>query len=881
MFVVDDEDYLMHIGVPRRSGRYPWGTSGWGSGETTGTQRNKSFLDFIDDLKAEGYSDAEIRKGLDMTVNEYRAQRTIALNARKAARISQAERLRATGMSYQAIADEMGMKGESSVRALLAPGVKDRTDSLTQLANVMKDNVDRKGMVDVGSGVENYVGVSREKMAAALKMLEAEGYHVHNFEMQQLTGDNKTRMKVLTTPDIDTQKKAFLRATETQQIDQLGVYSTDGGNTLFGIKPPVAINPNRIAIRYAEDGGTDADGVVYVRPGVEDIALGGKRYAQVRIAVDGDRYIKGMAVYKDDLPEGVDLLFNTNKTKDTPKMDVLKPMQRLPDGSVDKDNPFGTVIKRQHNAMNIVNEEGDWDTWSKSIAPQVLSKQKPELARRMLQETYDQKLRDLEEISALTNPTIKRKLLESYADDMDSSAVHMKAKAFKDQGSYVILPMNSMKETEIYAPTFADGERVALIRYPHGGTFEIPELTVNNRHAPAKKLLGDVPDAVGINAKVAERLSGADFDGDTVLVIPNRSGALKSTSPLRELSKFEPRIQYREYPGMKVMKNTQTEMGKISNLINDMTIRGASEAEIARAVKHSMVVIDAEKHRLNYQQSRLDQGIKNLEEKYQSAFRESGRPGASTLISRAKSPVYVPETKPRPHKDGGPIDPKTGKLMTVPKGNNKTMKVKALANVDDAHTLSSGTKIEGIYADHSNRMKGLANRARKELVTTPNHKMSSSAKKTYAREVEELDSMLNQVLRRRPQERQAQVMANATYRARVQANRDMTKSEKKKIKTQILNEARNRVGLKPLRVRFTERQWEAIQAGAISESKLRALIDKADLDQVKELATPRTKILMSPSKVNRARSMLAAGRTQAEVASALGVSLTTLKEGLL
>ena len=67
-----------------------------------------------------------------------------------------------------------------------------------------------------------------------------------------------------------------------------------------------------------------------------------------------------------------------------------------------------------------------------------------------------------------------------------------------------------------------NGERVVLIRHPHGGTFEIPELTVNNKNPDARKIVGTIKsqDAIGIHHKVAEHLSGADFDGDTVLVIP-------------------------------------------------------------------------------------------------------------------------------------------------------------------------------------------------------------------------------------------------------------------------------------------------------------------------------------------------------------------------
>ena len=105
------------------------------------------------------------------------------------------------------------------------------------------------------------------------------------------------------------------------------------------------------------------------------------------------------------------------------------------------------------------------------------------------------------------------------------------------------------------------------------------------------------------------------------------------------------------------MHNTQNEMGKISNLITDMTLRGATEDELAAAVRHSMVVIDAEKHHLDYKQSELDNDIKTLRRTYQ----DGPQGGASTLISRAKSPLSVDKRR------GSPIiDPETGEVSYKP-----------------------------------------------------------------------------------------------------------------------------------------------------------------------------------------------------------------------
>ena len=110
-----------------------------------------------------------------------------------------------------------------------------------------------------------------------------------------------------------------------------------------------------------------------------------------------------------------------------------------------------------------------------------------------------------------------------------------------------------MKDTEIYAPNYPDGTIVSLVRYPHEGTYQIPTLTVNNTGptmGEARRILGNAPDAVGINVRVANILSGADFDGDTVLVIPNPGGNLikNNMSPaFEELRKFDTEVYNRDH----------------------------------------------------------------------------------------------------------------------------------------------------------------------------------------------------------------------------------------------------------------------------------------------------------------------------------------------
>lgn len=950
------EDFLAHYGILRKSGRYPWG-----SGRTP-LQRSRTFLDTLEQhMKVDGMTESQVAKAYStkehpFTVADLRALKSRAVNEVKQDQIAQAQKLRDKGMGASAIGRQMGLS-ESTVRSLLEPGRQDRLDVLQQTADMLKRQVEEKKFIDVGAFVEkdlpigsnpeSRIGISPDKFKTALSMLREEGYSVHPLMIRQVGTGEMTRMRVLVGPGV-TKRDVYANRENIRLISEK---TDDRGRTYtdFGIQPPLAISPKRVGIRYKEDGGADADGVIYVRPGVPDVSLGKSSYAQVRIQVGDGHYLKGMAVYKDDLPKGIDLQFNTNKSNTGNKLDALKELKRDANGNVDKDNPFGAVIKeggqilgkdgKVKSAMNIVNEEGDWGNWSRNISSQVLSKQSPDLAKSQLDMTYERRRQEFEDIKRLTNPQVKRRLLESFGDESDSAAVHLKAANMPRQATKVLLPSNAVKPTEIFAPTFKDGERVALIRYPHAGTFEIPELTVNNRTRAARDLLqvgrgGKAPDAVVIHPKVAERLSGADFDGDAVVVIPNNRREIRSTPALEKLKGFDPQTYKvptpREDPanGRVTISPTrkQHEMGNVTNLISDMTIRGASFDEISRAVRHSMVVIDSEKHNLDFKRSEVDHGIRDLKKRYQGVHPRTGQArGASTLITRATSETRVNKRKPRPAAEGGPIDPKTGKRVFVetgehnvkfkgadgkpvtksfgsreaaekfvreqqPKGEISQRKEKSvrLAETDDAYTLVSegrGTRMEQIYADHSNRLKALANEARKEQLRVQNIPYQPSAAKVYAHEVKSLDAKLALAEKNAPFERQAQVVANRIVAQRRQANPDMEPDELRKIKGQALTEARMRTGAKKTRLGtpaspITTREWEAIQAGAISNHKLERILRNADLDAVRERATPRIRPVMTDAMTTRAKQMLAAGYTIAEVSDHLGIAPSTLTSGV-
>jgi len=893
--------FLMHEGVLRRSGRYPWGSG------ATPNQRNKSFLDHVEVLKRQGLTDSAIAEGLGLkSSTQLRALKSVAKNAVRKDDMMMAMRLKDKQMSNVAIAERMGLKGESAVRALLDPMMQERSDVLVNTTSMLRQQIEEKKFLDVGTGSEYYVngGITNQKMKTAVAALEEEGYKSFYVKEPQLGTTQFTNIKVLTAPGTTFPDVLANR----DQIRGTNAWTDDSGRSWTTVKPPLQINPKRIAIKYKEQGGDEADGVIEIRRGVDDLAMGNKLYAQVRVAVGGSHYLKGMAMYADDLPDGVDIRFNTNKSDTGNKLDAMKKLNRKylpgdikknPTGDVDFENPFGTVVRQRTtpdgkkvvSALNIVNEEGNWSTWSSKFSSQFLSKQSSALAKQQLGLRFDEKKAEYLETLALTNPTVRKLLLEKFADGADSSSVHLKAAGLPRTKSHVILPIKSLKDTEIYAPNYKDGERVMLVRHPHGGKFEIPELVVNNKNREAGRLIKNAIDAVGINSRVAERLSGADFDGDTVLVIPNNLRKVKNQPALSGLKNFDPQIYKlpKDAPEM-TARNKQFKMGDISNLITDMSIRGANDRELAAAVRHSMVVIDAEKHHLDYKQSAKDNGITALKAKYQTTEGSNAR-GASTLISRSSSRQDVGLRKPRAAKDGGPVDARTGEKV-YEYTNESYVNAKGavvvkqfvstkMAETKDARSLSSGQPMEEVYASYANSLKSLGNSARKSALTTKPIPYSKSAKAAYSKEVSTLNSKLNEALKNAPLERQAQVLANAQVRMKVDATPGMERDELQKIKGQALTQARLRAGAKRAMVEITAPEWAAIQAGAISNNKLTQILNNSDLDKVKALATPRDRPVMNEAKVARASGMLAAGFTQADVAAALGVSTSTLNSSIL
>ena len=940
----DRENYLEHYGIKRRSGRYPWG-----SGEDP-YQHGQDFLGRVEELRKQGFTytdengkkwvgDTAIAKSLGLSTTQFRTEIGIARDERRMLQAARAKSLKEDGLGATEIGRQMNLP-ESTVRSLLNEKSEAKMKEAKNTADFIKKQIDERGMIDVGSGTEIELNISKERLNQALYLLEREGYPVYSGGIPQPTNPGQQTTQKVICPPGTPHKDIY----NYDQVHSLKEYiSRDGGDTYEKkFTYPSSMDSKRLQIRYAEDGGIDKDGIVELRRGVDDLSLGESRYAQVRILVDGTHYIKGMAVYSDNMPDGVDVIFNTNKTKDKSKMEVLKEIKK------DPDNPFGSTIKDADQGgqywyidkktgekkLGLINkraDEGDWNDWKDALPSQFLAKQPRPMAKKQLDLAKINKLAEYDEICNLTNPTIKKHLLQKFADECDAAAVHLQAAALPGQKHHVIIPINTLKDNEVYAPNYDNGTKLALIRYPHGGTFEIPILTVNNKNKLGNDIIGNTSsDAIGITKNVADRLSGADFDGDTVMCIPTHDPAgkvkIKSTPPLKGLEGFDPKLEYPERHGMKYMKDpvtgkdsTQMQMGVISNLITDMTLGGASQDELARAVRHSMVVIDAGKHKLDYKQSEIDNDIDSLKKKYQRTVLPDGNikeGGASTIISRAKgqATVYKRQGTPKinikgedwydPSKPEGSLiyknaddlyytvkktNKRTGEVYEVTR--TRTQKSTNMMETDDAYTLLSDPRhpnpMEVVYADYANSMKALANRARLEMISTGKIEYDKNAKDIYKNEVKSLEDKLDNALLNKPKEREAIRLTNAEVGRKIKEAEDrgekISKKDEKKLNQQALTKYRQEVGGVSRRERnidITDKEWEAIQAGAISENKLKKILDNTDIDKLRERATPKTTVNLSTAKINQIKSMANSNYTTKEIADKLGVSPSTVTKYL-
>ena len=952
-------DELFHVGTPQRFDGDPKGSGRYrkGSGENPHQHGTGTYYDRIKELHDLGMPYSKIAKEMGMTTTQVahelgissgklRATISIEKEEREAAERARCLELQDAGFNKSQIAEITGIK-PSTVALRLKPIEESRKTKNREVADFLKEEIENgKPYLDVGDGVDRQLNIPKTRLDAALNLLEQEGYKISTPKIEQATNpDQKTTYKILTKADVPYQE---IWNNRDQIISPMGKYYDEDAGHMKVIQPPINIDSSRIAIRYAEQNGDLKDGVIELRPGAKDLSLGQSAYAQVRISVDGTHYLKGMAMYSNDLPPGVDILFNTSKHEGTPMLGskdntVLKPLKD------DPDNPFGATIRqlkengKVYSACNIVNEDADWDKWSKNLASQFLSKQEPALAKRQLNLAYESKKAEFDRICKIPNESVKKHLLLSFADECDSDAVELKAAALPRQSTKVILPLTSIKDNEVYAPGYKTGEQVALVRYPHQGIFEIPVLTVNNNNREGRDVLGEPKNAIGINLKTATKLSGADFDGDTVVVIPLKNQNIKTARTPAALEGFDPKERYKlpdssPEVGPKTGFDKGFQMGSVSNLITDMSLQGADMDKIVRATKHALVVIDAEKHHLDWRRSYEENRIAELKEEFQGGANR----GASTIVSKASARDSSPARKTfNPDRD---IDPETGKKVyrytgeetykyrrkfVDEDGNTKTKNVTVFKNNKtgefyykdkqtgeiepvpaekvktklktersnkmteafnrggDAYDLvfDKNNRIERYYANYANQMKALANEARKEYISTPNPKVNKSAKETYSAEVESLNRKLNTALQNAPMERQANALVSSQISKIKKYNPELANDEKamKKKRAQLIAEARVRTGAlkrSDRNIEITDREWEAIQAHALPNDTVNKILRNTDSRKLKERAIPRDQKAVSSAALSRARALVRMGYTQEEAAEVIGVSVSTLNRAL-
>ena len=200
--LVSGEDTLEHYGVGiddgapgRGSGRYPKG-----SGENP-NQHSGDFISRVKELKKQGMPEADIAKAVGLkNSSELKNAYSTAVNEKRILRVKAAKAMIEDGKSQAEVARHFGVN-ESTVRSWLNADSEERTMKAQKTADFLRAQVEEKGMIDVGAGVEYELGISRNKLKQALYILEQEGYPVWGGGAPQPTNPGKqTNLRVLCKP---------------------------------------------------------------------------------------------------------------------------------------------------------------------------------------------------------------------------------------------------------------------------------------------------------------------------------------------------------------------------------------------------------------------------------------------------------------------------------------------------------------------------------------------------------------------------------------------------------------------------------------------------------------------------------------------------------
>src|SRR5699024_3398393 len=238
----------------------------------------------VNELKGSGKSEREILdiinselpKEYQLGTTEFRVAQRRAKHDRRQLQYDRIRSLKEDGLTATEIGREMGLN-ESTVRSILNSGVTERVGRAEEIAKTLKDEVDRKGMIDISEGAERVLGVTEGQLDEAAYILEAEyGYKRYGVGVKNTTNPRQqTNTTVLAKPEFD-QKYAYQHQ---DQIQALGDYHFDSDTGVARkLQRPSSLDSSRVAVRYAEDGGIDKDGVIEIRRGVADLDLGKSHY---------------------------------------------------------------------------------------------------------------------------------------------------------------------------------------------------------------------------------------------------------------------------------------------------------------------------------------------------------------------------------------------------------------------------------------------------------------------------------------------------------------------------------------------------------------------------------------------------------------------------
>ncbi len=270
------EQELMHYGTKQPYDGSPTGSGRYRKGSGENPQRSKDTLGYIKELQKEDMTEKEIAQCMGVSTTKLRELKANAVAQERANNIRQAQTLKEKGYRASEIGRIMG-KNESSVRGWLDEKAKEKASLTKTTADILKKNVDDKGYIDIGSGVEIDMNVSATRLKNAVTMLTDQGYVTHEVKVPQVSNPGKyTTVKVLAPPG--TEWSDVIR--NPDKIHTVTEYSRDGGAHFDVVRQPTSIDGKRVMIRYAEDGGID-DGTIEIRRGVDDISLGNSNYAQV------------------------------------------------------------------------------------------------------------------------------------------------------------------------------------------------------------------------------------------------------------------------------------------------------------------------------------------------------------------------------------------------------------------------------------------------------------------------------------------------------------------------------------------------------------------------------------------------------------------------